>query len=301
MPLFFSRYGGHPSDPSEQVVYHTQPVAGLSEEELKAIYQDLLRHDVPPSTPSPEPAFVKSIPDPAVVVPRLMRRIVKQKIPEIDSLPSLLSSKLRSRLSPAITVPHSIYHSQDKPYSELLNALQKDDLNPALPILGDGNATSCGVMTLPEWTALVEACVRFHISLLRYVLTILIQQLQEYDVDGAFTTLRVMKVCLLHCSIPAHTDCWSETRHTSAVGTARAHTSFTVTRRPLSRNTSLRQGVYNRRATQPSNATSPDSHQSVMTSHTFNTLSTLFANAASTLLHSNYFTLRNPRVTTRLW
>jgi hypothetical protein len=140
-------------------VHDIQPVAGLSEEELKAIYQDLLRHDVPPPTPSPEQSFVKSIPDPTLVVPRVTRRILKDGIPEIDSLPSSLSFKLKSRLSPAITEPRTVYHSQDKPYSELLNALQKDGFSPALPILGDGNTTSHGVMTLPEWTALVEACV----------------------------------------------------------------------------------------------------------------------------------------------
>ncbi|KIM29206.1 hypothetical protein M408DRAFT_23013 [Serendipita vermifera MAFF 305830] len=145
-----------------------QPTTPLSEEELQAIYQDLLRHDAPPPVEQP---FADSIPDPALVLPRLTRRIVT--VPEINDIPTSFSSKLQSRLSQAITQPTTVHHSQGKPYSDLLNALQKDNFSPSLPILGE--SVTKGVMTLPEWTALIEAC------------------LKEYDADGAFTALRVMK------------------------------------------------------------------------------------------------------------
>jgi len=148
---------------------------------LKAISQDLLTHDVP--EPADKPL---AIPDPALVLPQITRRIVH--IPEIDHIPLSLSSKLKSRLSYAIAQPQSVHHSEGKPYSELLNALQREDFTPAMPLLGSDNV----VMTLPEWTALVEACVR--LLLIKYHHTNGLQ-LQEHDADGTFTALRLMKVC----------------------------------------------------------------------------------------------------------
>ncbi|PVG00073.1 hypothetical protein CPB86DRAFT_702080 [Serendipita vermifera] len=154
----------------------SQPsVPGLSEEDLKEIYRDLLRFE---HIDKPRDVLLKSIPDPATVLPRLDKRLSKhapvQLLTERDL--ETLSSRLHHRLSSVIAQPQAHHISQGKPYSNILNALQQNGAIPLPAWIGNDPRNPGESISSEEWIALVEACI------------------QQVDIDAAITSLRLMKV-----------------------------------------------------------------------------------------------------------
>ncbi|KAG8803736.1 hypothetical protein FRC16_003276 [Serendipita sp. 398] len=131
------------------------PTPGFSDHELKAIYRDLLRLDIE----TPDISFDKRIPDPAVVIPRLTRRLVSSSPKSLDEDIMSLSAKLKTRLSPIASQYPIEYHSEGKPYSAVLNALHTNSLIAPLPLLGIDMPVSLDIMKPLEWASLVDACV----------------------------------------------------------------------------------------------------------------------------------------------
>ncbi|KAG8788721.1 hypothetical protein FRC19_003919 [Serendipita sp. 401] len=133
------------------------PTPGFSDHELKAIYRDLLRLDIE----TPDISFDKRIPDPAVVIPRLTRRLVSSSPKSLDEDIMSLSAKLKTRLSPIASQYPIEYHSEGKPYSAVLNALHTNSLIAPLPLLGIDMPVSLDIMKPLEWASLVDACLHY--------------------------------------------------------------------------------------------------------------------------------------------
>lgn len=91
------------------------------------------------------------------MLPRISRRIGDSNVSQTTKILDSLSQRLKSRLSPTISEPVGLHISNGKPYSDLLNALQRGNVRPELPVLGD--SSTAPVMSESEWVSLIHACV----------------------------------------------------------------------------------------------------------------------------------------------
>lgn len=129
----------------------------MKEEDLVAIYRDLLKLE-PPESPAPRRLYV---PSPEKVLPRLESRFLTEpsQAPTSETQDEGLATKLQSLISIEESDMQQVqpHNSAGKPYSAVLNTLQElVTATPPQTLM----ASPIGVMTTSEWASLVQACVR---------------------------------------------------------------------------------------------------------------------------------------------
>jgi hypothetical protein len=126
----------------------------LKEEDLVAIYRDLLKLEPPQSS-----ARRLYIPSPEKVLPRLESRFLTGQLQALasETQDGGLATKLHGLIKESDVQQVQPHNSVDKPYSAILNNLQElVTATPPQTLM----ASPIGVMTTSEWASLVQACVR---------------------------------------------------------------------------------------------------------------------------------------------
>jgi len=128
----------------------------LKEEDLVAIYRDLLKLEPPPESSAPRRLYV---PNPEKVLPRLESRFLTGHSPASasETQDGGLATKLQGLIKESDVQQVQPHNSAGKPYSAVLNTLQElVTATPPQTLM----ASPVGVMTTSEWASLVRACVR---------------------------------------------------------------------------------------------------------------------------------------------
>jgi len=145
------------SQPRRIMTNHSRLLQGqesLKEEDLVAIYRDLLKLERPGS-PAPRRLYV---PNPEKVLPRLESRFLTEhpQASVSQTQDGGLATKLQSLIKENDVRQIQPYNSAGKPHSAVLNNLQElVNATPPQTLM----ASPIGVMTPSEWASLVQACV----------------------------------------------------------------------------------------------------------------------------------------------